>query len=299
MAAWPMADGWPMATWPHGQDMADWPREVMATATTRPRVTGTATVRSDALAPPPLFIPQTQSIDFDGTTETMASAVPITLGYANVWTIAFWFNLNAALSNGNLYQIGINASPNRLQLFNRTTVGASPSIQMLLNNPAGSLIQNVAWTGLSLVNATWHHAVLQWNSLAGRAFYLDGVNQDPPGFTQNNNDAVLTDTARLIDVSGLANPPRMAGKGASLAIWNSILSSAEIVAVFNNRSINFPLLQNSGNYNSAANLQHWIELGKNPSPLLGADSGLATQVDLEAGATNITDADRVADVPAG
>lgn len=246
------------------------------------------------------FAPQTFSIDFDGN-ETMANAVPVTLGIANTFTIAIWFRPNLAQSDDNLWTIrGTGGGINSVQLLLRTTAGIpgpATSIQLTLQNQVGTTAQNVAWTGLPVVDATWHHAVLQWNSLAGRAFYFDGVNQGVPGFIATNNDAVLLDTAGIVEVAGFF-VGRLVGRAASLAMWNSILTGAEVLETFNAGSIAFNLAANSGNYVSAATLQHWNELGKQPSPLLGADAGIASVLlDLEAGATNISDADRVADVP--
>lgn len=242
------------------------------------------------------FTAQTQSIDFNGTDEDMGTAVTGLLGIADAWSIAGWFKPGTVPRNTNLVSTG--GGLNDITIFLRSTVGTSPSIQVTQNNSAGNLFRNQAWDALTLPQGQWHHFVITWIGNNTNTFYFDGVDQGPPGFTQATITGTMADSSNRGLRIAQAFINRHDGPFASVGIWSSVLASAEVTTIFNAGSIDFNLREDSGNYASAASLQHWIELGKQPSPLLGADAGIASLLlDLEAGANNITDADRVADVP--
>jgi len=82
------------------------------------------------------------------------------------------------------------------------------------------------------------------------------------------------------------------------AFWNVALSAAEITAVFNSGTGGaFDLGNDSGNYSSSANLQHWWRFGHVASDI-GGDSGKATVlIDMLQDAVNIDATDIVVDAP--
>ena len=283
----------------------------MATATTRPRVTGTATVRSEALqpfAPPPPFNPQTFSIDFDGAGELMQSVVqsPGAIAVGGTFSLAIWFNPNVQplIEFHALCDIGPDAGQvNEIGLFLRDTGAGTNSIQFLLGDSGGTFVQSVAWSGLLLAGTPWRHVVITWSGfVASRTMYFDGVLQGAPDFTGINLNGTLDDSnSRRMRVAATRfGVQGMDGRIASVAWWNGVqIGALEVADIFNARDINFDLNTNSVNYGSAASLAHWHEVGKQTSPNLGADTAAlaGTAIDIEAAAVGITDADRVADVP--
>lgn len=282
----------------------------MATATTRPRVTGTATVRSDALTPfvPPSFIPQTQSIDFDGAAELMQSVVrsPGEIGIGGTFSIACWFKANTEPLNKShiVCDIGPDAGQvNEIAIALRQTGAGTNSVQFLLGDSGNNFIQSVGWSGLFNSAGTWRHVVLTWSGfVASRTFYFDGVLQGAPDFTGFNLNGTLDDSnsRRMRAAATRFGVQGLDGRLASVAWWNGVqIGAGAVSAIFNSRDINFDLNTNSGGYVNAASLSHWHEVGKQASPNLGADTAAlaGTAIDIEAAAVGITDADRVADVP--
>jgi len=245
---------------------------------------------------PTAFEGQTVSIDFDGSTELMKGSSS-TISITNTFTLAFWIKPGDVTTHGTLVAIKQGAGNNNfIRLHQRTDI-----IQTLLNDSAATVIQNVSWTSL-LSDDTWFHVVYQWDGISGRKLYLDGVDQGAPDSAPIDDDGTLTDTARFAsvseDVESIGDPgPGWEGRGASWAIWDSILTSSEITAIYNAGSIAFNLAEDGGNYASSANLQHWWQMGR-VSADIGKDSGKATSlIDLIDNAVAITTDDIVVDAP--
>ncbi len=256
---------------------------------------------ADEAADVGLFVPQRSSIDFDGAAEFMGSGFKL-LGIANTWTIAGWFKFgDVATRSGTLLEIHQAAGLNNLiRVFQRDAGPTGPlAIQLFLTDSAGATLQNVSWQNILSVGV-WHHVAIQWDgTAAGRKLFLDGVDQGVPGFIDTSISGTMTTTARAVVVGRAASGiPNHDGLAASLAIWNKILAPAEMTEVYNGGSIAFDLASDGANYARAANLQHWLQLGRELSPNLGKDFGIGVPLlDLEGGAVGITDADRIADVP--
>ena len=240
----------------------------------------------DVFAPPvPAF--QDFSIDFSGAGEDMASVGTQLLGYADTFTVAAWAKVASVLARQDtIWEFSGGVSSNHV-LFQRSNVGAAPSCQYFGTHG------NLVFPSLPLTNDTWHHYVIVRQTNAFCHLWIDGVDQG----AQTLGAAVFADVVRNVSFGRASTGvPDLDGNGAQLAVWSTRLSDLEIPAVYNAGSL-FDLRVNTGAYVSAATLAHFWPIGKDPSPLLGQDLGVATAVDIEAGASGITDADRVADVP--
>ena len=246
------------------------------------------------------FTAQTFSLDYSGFEFLQQSGASL-IGIANTWTLAGWFKIvDVITSSSTLFFIEPPAGTlNKIKVFDRHAGPTGPrALQLFIADSAGVVVQNVSWQN-RLTSGVWHHIAVQWDgTLPGRKFFLDGVDQGAIDFASVNTPGTQIDTTRQVSIAqastGVGN---MAGRSASLAAYNSILSPAEITAIYNLGSINFNLGADAGAYVSSGTLAHWWETGKRLSPNLGADTGLATPIDIEAGATGIDDTDRVADVP--
>lgn len=254
------------------------------------------------------FLGQEFSIDFDGATEHMQSATqsaPPRIGIGQTFTIACWFKtlVEPAVGSHDLWAItpvpsnagnGINMSQN---------VTGTNSLWIQIVDNGNAVRQSVSWSNLFPgPSPTWHHAVLQWTGAADatRKLYFDGVDQGAPDTITANSAGVNDDLSnRFVAFGKNSVTGRWDGRGASLAMWPTILTAAEITAIYNGGVINFDLNADSAGYVSAADLVHWMEVGKLVSPDLGIDSAVlsANPLDLIDAAVGITDADRVSDVP--
>lgn len=242
---------------------------------------------------PAAFDGQTVSIDFDGSTEELKSGEAL-VGIANTWTIACWAKVsNVSSRQDTLFEMFAGISGENIRLFQRSNVGTAPSYQFFSDT------NNVAWTSLPISNDVWHHVVLQWDNGTPRgSLFIDASDQGAPGFGSLVSQT-FTDVSRSISIAEAASGvPNLDGRVASMAIWDALLTSAEITTIYNSGSIAIDLLADSGSYVSSANLQHWFQLGRDSTDI-GKDSGIGSPLfDLMAAQTDITTDDIVTDAPA-
>ncbi len=240
----------------------------------------------DVFVPPtPAF--QSNSILYNGAGENMASSGTQLLGYADTFTVLAWCKVTSVTGRQDtIWEMSGGASSNHT-LFQRTNVGAPPSCQYFGSHG------NVNWPSLPLTNNTWHQYVVVRQTSSFCHLWIDGVDQG----AQTLGAAVFADVVRNVSFGRASTGvPALDGRGAQLAVWSTRLSDAEIPAVYNLGKL-FDLRVNQGAYVSAATLAHFWPMGKDVSPLLGQDLGVATAVDIEAGAASIDNSNRVADVP--
>lgn len=230
------------------------------------------------------FAAQTFSLDFDGSTEWLEGA-EATIGFADSVTVAAWVKFdNITTQSDTIWSILESpAGNNSIRLFMRNT----DDVQLFINST------NTLWLNIGMSVGTWHHLVWVWDTNSFNHLWLDGVDKGSAA----TGTEVMTEEARTV-AFGKADSgvDELLGQGASLAIWNKRVPDAEIVAIYNSGSINFDLNADSGDYVSSADLINWWEIGKQVAPNIGADS--AGSYDLASNAAEITDADRVEDVPA-
>ena len=251
------------------------------------------------------FVAQAQSLDFDGTTETLKSLEQSTLGFADVFTIAMWVRPRSQPIGSGRSMLRI-ASAGNAQSISISTRGsgavpANDGIQLILTDSANIVRQNVAWgTPLAGPENCWRLIVVQWGGFGStRACYVDAVNLGA-GSNFTNAAIVLSDGFdRSVSFSefNATTGVRWDGVGAAIAIYPGVLGAAEVTAIYNGGDINFDLLTDQGSYVSASTLAHWWELGKKVAPDLAADSVTSGGFNLTDAATGISDADRVVDVP--
>ncbi len=249
------------------------------------------------------FATQEFSIEYDGGNGGSRMQGPSSLlGIANTWTWLGWFaSEDVTDAGGTLFNIS-GGNANRFFVVQRGVAAGGTfdtSIQFFSFDSGAVNIQNVHWRLLAgMQDDLWYQVVITWDgTAANRKLYWNGVDQGPPDVTTVNLDGTMTDTARVLQFGGGVSP-NLDGRGAAVALYDKILGSAEVLETYADGQIDFNLGADSGNYASAANLQHWWETGKTVSPFLGLDTGVSgALIDMEAAAFNINDGDRRHDVP--
>ena len=275
----------------------------MATATTRPRVTGTATVRSDALQSFVPFPVQAFSLDYDGASEALSNQTDQLIGIGNFWSAGTWHRPNAEVGTHIIWDLDpVNTNPSASRLNLHQSVN---DFNVLVRNTGGATpAEQPQWSNI-LSGATWQHIVITWDGLASPKlrFYLNGVDQGAPDIGSADPAITMADDLRMVAVGNNANLGNNGALGRILylALHRVALPQPAIAEIFNaGVGGAFDLNTNSGNYTQAGDLAHWWPCGKRVSPNLGEDiaaAGFTPLIDIETNAVGITDADRVADVP--
>ncbi len=253
----------------------------------------------DGPALSPGFIADEISLRF-GVDEELTST-STTVGVADVWTVSIWVNRTntpGTATESHIFKVSTSAGGN-----------ADNSITFLLDRlnaevprwrvnvyDQSSGFQNMDWPVEPSIGV-WHNVVATWSG-STLIPYLDGVvvtpvNVSTPAVTQ-------IDVARQVFFS--RDAPNSDIRIHSTGLWNSVLTAAEILSIYNGGSgSQADLGVNFGSYVSAANLQHWWRLGFAVEPDIGKDYGKASilKPTTSTGADPIDDADRDADFPTG
>ena len=247
-----------------------------------------------------VFSPQQVSIDFDGTSERLNKNNNL-LGIADTWSVAKWWNPGTLTATTNVVHLrlvsGGAANEIRIQIAGSL---ANDPLRITNANSSGSVLKDYRWNSLVSVD-TWFLTVYTWNG-TDMLLIHDGVDQGAPDSTGADNAGTMSDTARDVGI-GASSDGNLAfdGRIHSVGIWDSVLSAAECLTLFNSGAgsvIDWSV--DSGSYVSSASLQHWWRCGKKRTAI-GADSPLVQSrslgdINLDA-ASGITTDDIVADFP--
>lgn len=199
-----------------------------------------------------------------------------------------WWCISSGVSNANRCSIGVNSSQ---------------QAAWARYDSSSALNLDVVWD-TALTVGQWHMISFSDSGAGSFVAYLDG---QVATVTGTDNSFTGTDTVRDCAIGGQLNnnnPPTamidsFPGRIMSVASWSSILTAAEHLYLYNSGwGGELDLTTDRGDYVSQATNEHWWRCGHAASPNLGDDSGNGTARNLSS-AFNITDADRVADVPVG
>jgi len=246
-----------------------------------------------------IFDAQTQSIDYDGSSEALRNTTEQALGIANLWSIGVWFKVEAS---GFSIPFAVNTtsgSPNRslIAIQLDSDFSGSNQLRVLIFRSDGTASNDFKFDSFVTLDQ-WIHVLVVWTGSTPLKVYKNGVLQVADSSTSNST--VQTDTSRQIGVGNTLVPAPIAidGKVSQVQIWRVDTSAAASFLNTNPSSIN--LNADSGVYTFSGDLAHWWRPGHEASPSLGKDfstAGFTPTIDVETNAVGITDADRVADVP--
>lgn len=215
------------------------------------------------------------------------------------FSIGLWFYPGANFNSqtGDLFAIGGADDV----IIRQEGGGANDPLEILLydNN---SLKKDWRWNNL-FATQQWYFLVVTWNNTTETIdVYVNGVDQGDPD-TKSTDD-----TCSLSDISanaGLGVNPAWTNltnwRIHTCVTWNSVLTGAEILALYNGgKGDAIDYATDGGNYSSSANLTHWWKLGYDADPEsdMGKDYQGAEGINWMDDSNNITAADdRINDSP--
>jgi hypothetical protein len=270
------------------------------------------------------------------STGVIADAIPVFI--EDVWSISFWVKAPALIDGSigseksliKITPIG-SGSQNRIEIaMPRANAGEADDtgrLQILVYNPAGTLIQNCEFWAQSnpigfFRENTWVHGVITWNGSTINAYW----NGSPAALRVRfvNAPGPMSDTVRRVWYginSGFPDQP-WDGRLGHMAFWNIVLPASEIASI-ESGLFDIDLTVNQEDYLSRNYLKHYWRPGAEVSPDLGKDyavGGFETSppfaygvpiygvetygigaelgIDIEEGAVGaVTDGDRISDSP--
>jgi hypothetical protein len=237
-------------------------------------------------------------VDFNGTDEYLRNSTAQSIGIANALSVFAWVKpgANAIISNDFIIAIAVDSgatADSRITLRVEGGAAGDP-FRVALFDTGGVNFKDYSFGAAS--QDVWTHVGLTWDG-TNLTVYQDGSSKTP---TINRDDVVTVGSQnRQVFVAVRYDLTlHLDGRIHSLGIWNSELQGTEVTEIYNNGSgANFDLGNNTGNYVSAVNLQHWWPVGRDSTDI-GADKGKAsTLIDIDTNSQNITVADIVEDSP--
>ena len=162
--------------------------------------------------------------DFDGTNDYIeATSAAMTSGPI---TLAAWVNLDVTNVAQRVVSITSTTGNDRWSLL----VGATAVVSMQVG---GSGTFATRSTTATVSASTWHHVAGTWNNTAGQPFaaYLDGATNGATNSNRTPTAGNLNRTYLGTTYVSSALAQYLNGRIAEAAIWNAVLSDAEIVSL--------------------------------------------------------------------
>ena len=140
----------------------------------------------------------------------------------------------------------------------------------------------------------WQLLSVSWDG-TNLKLYRDGV--DPTPATPLDNACTQTDNMYRVSIGAdIVSGNIAGGRYHSVAVWDSALTSGEMLAIYNSGDgEGFDLSTDSGSYTSSSDLVRWWRLGLDSTDI-GKDY-VDDNVDVMDDAANITSGDIVTDSP--
>lgn len=244
----------------------------------------------------------TASIELDGKNQYLGTYEPSTLGVANTWTLGLWAKPLTNPEHTAVFSTASHRRTNEIDVFvtpiarESQELGKRPaSLRVMIKDASGTTLKHFGW-GDFFKTDVWMHAFIQWNGTALTA-YKDGA-LTTTGVVLTSVTGTMTDESRQIfmgsAVAGVT--ATFSGILGHFAMWNSILSPAELVVVYSG-GFDIDLTSASGSYVSTSSLKHYWKPGLDDTNI-GKDFAVSgtTPIDLTK-QHNLTTANISAEVP--
>ena len=220
-------------------------------------------------------ITNAKSLHFDGSDDGLTVAGSSALDLDNNFTISGWFKTDSNVSWSSIIWWG-EASPAKSRGF-----GLDDGNHLIFNGYA-----KFHTSGKSTISTgTWYHGavtVAENTSLDQQVatVYLNGATDSIAFESTGLVDFTYSNT--VIGQSNYGGTEHFDGMIDEVAIWNKVLSPAEITAIYNSGVANFNLLGNTGNYHSKGSLVGWWRMGD------GTENGSGTTIyDMSTNSNNM------------
>jgi len=221
-------------------------------------------------------ITNAKSLHFDGSDDGLTVAGSSALDLDNNFTISGWFKTDSNISWSGLIWWGENL-PAKSRGF-----GLDAGNHLIFNGYA-----EFHTSGQTTISpGTWYHgaATVEENTNLNQqvaTVYVNGAT-DSIAF-ENTGLADFTYSNTVIGQSNYGGIEHFDGMIDEVAVWNKVLSPAEITAIYNSGVANFNLLGNTGNYHSKSSLVGWWRMGD------GTENGSGTTIyDMSTNSNNMT-----------
>lgn len=204
----------------------------------------------------------------------IAESNAATIGIAEEWTVAGWFNtgsVSPAIIDGWLAIDG--SDDNSIELLQSGAVA-----EINVYNSAGTLFKRWQFGTVSGVNE-FHHFAVTWDGSTLRV-YQNGEDLDNSANKLIDNAGTMIDSSRTVIHNGrLGAVEPNQGRTFATAVWSVALTSGEVFAISRegDTAREFDLRNDAGAYQSASGLEHWWRWN-DPSDF-GKDSGSGTAID--------------------
>ena len=253
---------------------------------------------------------QTQSLDFGPglQTQALSNNTHTALGIGDVWSWGFWYKPIVPFVNlQRMVRLAPASSNNDFVNLAHDNVSDRLLVDLIDedNSTNGTMagIWNSFFTGL---NGVWtHYLIVFIGGNPAQLFALkNGVDQSPTSISFGGSQAPnfhQSDRARRVDdIGNDATTRSIGGILMQAQLWRvDVRAAASFLANAANAAVR-DLNVDSGAYTFSADLAHWWKPGDEAEPNLGKDfstAGFTPTIDIGVNKVNLTNSDRVADVP--
>lgn len=200
----------------------------------------------------------TRSAVFDGLNDYMLYAPPTSLNIVNNITVGFWVK-GAGQTSKCLVSDG---NPNNLRwkITSGITGGTNTRFVVTVSSTGGTgaAAAKEYLSSLVVLNGSWNHVAFTFSAAGALLLYVNGVLDGAPTLTQNPAITTIFTGAQNGMTAGAA-PGATANAAVlmdELAIWNTVLTAPQLLAVYNAGSA-----PNLLTHSASANLKLWMRMG--------------------------------------
>ena len=216
------------------------------------------------------------SVDFDGTNDYVDASTAADNLNVNTGSMCVWIKIDASNNNETPFQVSVGTSGNNKLIFNYIT-NTSWKAQYKGNTGGSVVITTAAYAQSTsdCIAAGWQHFCMTWDNGTDDEvkIYRNGsLEATGSGLTHFNG------TPDRIHVGKAANANNTYHDGHidNFALWTSVLTAAEITAIYNVRNPDFTaaFTDTAGNtYDSHGDLIQWLRMLENTGTNLADSSG--------------------------
>ena len=217
------------------------------------------------------------SVDLDGTDDYIDISTSADNMNVNTGTISIWIDLDATSSNEAFFSVSTGTSANNKIQLDYLSSSAKWRIDYKGNTggTATSKTAEFAQSNADAQNAGWTHFAATWDT--GDAdeikLYVNGALQDTTGTLTHYNG---TQDRVHLGKSAKTTATYHDGHLDNFALWTSVLTAAEIVAIYNirNPDLTAAFRDHDGNaYSSSGDLIQWLRMLENTGTSLADSAG--------------------------